>query len=68
MMTARLDLTFFPVVGDLIQVSALKSQRVSNAIPDGVVETVVIKLRDLFIITDVPLSVYKNFIIKSIVK
>ena len=57
MMKAHLDLTFFPVVGDLIHVSALKSQGVSNAIPDAVIKTVAIKVLDLFIITDVALSV-----------
>ena len=67
-MKAQLDLALVPVLGNLIHIAALKSQLVSCAITDGIVKTVAIKVLDLIIITNVLLTVYKNFIIKCVVK
>ena len=66
-MKTQLDLTFVPIVSDLMHIPSLKSQFIGKAVPDCTVDTVAIKVLDLFIVTDVPLSVYKNFVVKCVV-
>jgi hypothetical protein len=64
----KLQLTFFPIVSYLIHVSSLKSQFISKAITDCVVEAVAVKELNFSSVTDISLPVNKNFVIEGIVE